>query len=447
MTHDFFVCFQDCPSVCTCVRYKEDIVVQTKKSSRLLSIPIPLPDGTTIMYLQHNRLKNIPNYFFKMQHQLQILYLHKNDIVESNVDQDAFDPLLNLRFLKVDNFVMCCYANKSNPELKCESPNNQLSSCEDLLKNPTLRISIWILGLLALLGNTWVIIYWNQVASFEHGERGKKSRVQSFLLTNLAVSDLMMGVYLIIIASHDVKWKGDYFKYDVKWRTSTTCKIAGALSMLASEASVLILTTITADRLNSIVFHMKARRFTLANARVVCFLIWFCTLIMSFLPIIWKSLFFDEKHQISFYGRSSVCLPLQLSSTLLTGWKYAVAIYIAFNGFAFLFILLAYVAIFVKVRASSNAVRSNMNNESALARRVALIILTDFFCWIPVVIIGCLSLTQGFEDPEGQAYAWIAVFVLPINSSLNPILYTFSNPHFKKVLTGLKCIKGKWQRT
>ncbi|KAK3728043.1 hypothetical protein QZH41_004797 [Actinostola sp. cb2023] len=121
------------------------------------------------------------------------------------------------------------------------------------------------------------------------------------------------------------------------------------------------------------------------------------------------------------------------------GWEYAVAIYIAFNGFAFLFILLSYVAIFVKVRASSKAVRSNMNNDAALARRVVLIILTDFFCWIPVVIIGCLSLTQGFEDPQGQAYAWIAVFVLPINSSLNPILYTFSNPQFRRLFACKKC--------
>ncbi|KAK3728040.1 hypothetical protein QZH41_004793 [Actinostola sp. cb2023] len=389
--------------------------------------------------LSSNQITRLDKNAFAGLMSLEKLYLQNNDIAESNVDQDAFDPLRNLRFLKVDSFVMCCYAKQSNPDLQCESPHNELSSCEDLLKIPTLRVFIWILGLLALLGNAWVMIFWNHVAHIDRGERGKKSRVQSFLLSNLAVSDLMMGVYLIIIASHDVKWKGDYFRYDVTWRSSRACEFAGALSMTASEASILILTTITADRLNSIVFHIRARPFTMVTARIVCFLIWLCTLTMSIVPIILKSYFYDEKRRISFYGRSSVCLPLQLSSVRTAGWEYAVAIYIAFNGFAFLFILLSYVAIFVKVRASSKAVRSNMNNDAALARRVVLIILTDFFCWIPVVIIGCLSLTQGFEDSQGQAYAWIAVFVLPINSSLNPILYTFSNPQFRRLFACKKC--------
>ena len=57
-----------------------------------------------------------------------------------------------------------------------------------------------------------------------------------------------------------------------------------------------------------------------------------------------------------------------------------------------------------------------------------LIVLTDFLCWMPIIVIGLLSLLGKFHDPEKQAYVWIAVFVLPVNSALNPILYTFSTP-------------------
>lgn len=28
---------------------------------------------------------------------------------------------------------------------------------------------------------------------------------------------------------------------------------------------------------------------------------------------------------------------------------------------------------------------------------------------------------------SGEVYAWVAVFILPINSALNPFLYTFAN--------------------
>jgi hypothetical protein len=271
------------------------------------------------------------------------------------------------------------------------------------------------------------------MATIERGERGNKSRVQSFLLTNLAVSDLLMGIYLIIIAARDIQSKGSYFHFDAQWRSSLTCQFAGALSMLASETSVLILTTITADRFNSIIFHMRACPFTINAARVVCGLIWVLTLFMSFVPMLIPTYFYDAEKKVTFYGRSSVCLPLLLSRTRTVGWEYAVAIYIGFNGFAFLFILLAYVAIFFKVRTSSKQVRSNMNKDSSLALRVILIILTDFLCWIPVAVIGGLSLVGAYHDSQGRAYAWIAVFVLPINSSINPLLYTFSNPQFRKL--------------
>lgn len=334
-------------------------------------------------------------------------------------------------FRETDSFFVCCYAKQNNPNMRCKSPSNQLSSCEDLLKNPALSVFIWILGLLALLGNVLVIIFWNRMSNIDRGERGKKSRVQSFLLTNLAVSDFFMGLYLVIIAYHDVKWDGNYFMYDVKWRGSSTCNISGALSMIASEASVLLLATITADRLNSIVFHIKARPFTMTAARVVCCIIWIIAVTISLIPIIAKDHF--EQRGVSFYGRSSVCLPLQLSQDRPAGYEYAVAIYIALNGLAFIFILLSYIAIFIKVRISSKAVRSNIKKDSSLLRRVTLIIATDFMCWMPVAIIGCLSLTTGINDPTGEIYAWIAVFVLPINSSLNPILYTFTNPQFRKM--------------
>ena len=96
----------------------------------------------------------------------------------------------------------------------------------------------------------------------------------------------------------------------------------------------------------------------------------------------------------------------------------------------------AYIAIMCKVFKSKRRLKAhgeskinkNLNRESALARRVFAIILTDFCCWIPVIILGILSLVEKFNDPEGTAYVWFAVFVLPVNSSVNPLLYTFSTP-------------------
>ena len=53
------------------------------------------------------------------------------------------------------------------------------------------------------------------------------------------------------------------------------------------------------------------------------------------------------------------------------------------------------------------------------------IVLTDFVCWMPVILIGVLSLMGKFHDPQGLVYVWIAVFVLPVNSSITSHIVHF----------------------
>ena len=113
--------------------------------------------------------------------------------------------------------------------MECDSPVDEVSSCDDLMKNYTLQICIWILGILAFVGNLLVII-WRAIDKEEN-------RTHSFLLTNLAFADLFMGVYLLTIAVMDLRWRGEYFKHDVKWRSGLGCQFTGALSMLSSEVS------------------------------------------------------------------------------------------------------------------------------------------------------------------------------------------------------------------
>jgi len=72
---------------------------------------------------------------------------------------------------------------------------------------------------------------------------------------------------------------------------------------------------------------------------------------------------------------------------------------------------------------------SSIKRESLLARRVVWIVLTDFCCWFPVIVMGCLTLSD--RDLLIENASWLALVVLPINSSINPILYTFSNQQFR----------------
>ena len=327
---------------------------------------------------------------------------------------------------------MCCYAGETAAgEVKCHSPKNEFSSCFDLMKNKGVQVCAWILGLTAVLGNLFAILMRVVVK--------EDNKVQSFLLTNLAISDLLMGIYLLIIAIKDLQWQGEYFLHDFKWRSGVPCALTGVLSMVSSEVSVLMVSVVTTDRLICVVFPFKIRRMNRSVACAVVGGVWVFGAMLSVIPILGLEYFYDKKRSVGFYGKSAVCIPFQLSEDRMVGWEYAAGIFIGLNFFSFFYILVAYIVMFMTVKNSSKKVRStNLKRESQMARRMLFIILTDFLCWMPVILIGLLSLLRKFYDPEKQAYIWIAVFVLPVNSSINPILYTFWTPNVRRKIGQMK---------
>ena len=120
-----------------------------------------------------------------------------------------------------------------------------------------------------------------------------------------------------------------------------------------------------------------------------------------------------------------MCLPFTLSGSLQKGWQYSVIIFVGINMAAFLIILVGYISIQHSVTSSHRAAGNMSNDDVILARKVAFIILTDFACWGPIIIMTIASLCQVKVPPTLSA--WVAIIILPINSALNPILYTLVN--------------------
>ena len=63
-----------------------------------------------------------------------------------------------------------------------------------------------------------------------------------------------------------------------------------------------------------------------------------------------------------------------------------------------------------------------MKQDVTLARRLAAIALTDLLCWAAIGVLGLLAL--GGRGLGVEAYAYLSVFVLSVNSALNPALYS-----------------------
>ena len=98
---------------------------------------------------------------------------------------------------------------------------------------------------------------------------------------------------------------------------------------------------------------------------------------------------------------------------------------IILNLVLFLLIAVGQALVYWSVRSNSvSSSKKTGSRDAAIARRLTTIVLSDFLCWFPVGLLGLLAAT-GTPIP-GELNVAVAIFVLPVNSALNPFLYTFN---------------------
>ena len=339
-----------------------------------------------------------------------------------------------LFFRSLDTNLMCCHA-EFKQDAGCEFVyNDNFANCDTMFRSKGPKRSIWAIGVLSVLGAVLVLVWRAKVK--------EKKVAQSIMLMHVAVADGLMGVYLITIGVTDLVWSGVYYLHDYQWRTGLSCKLIGGMSVLSSEVSIMALSLLSADRLKTIVFPYRFKVLNRRKAHAFCFLIWAIGFIIAFFPTLSLPYFHNPDEGIFYYGKSVVCLPLQLSPDFSAGWEYSVAIFVGLNLALVVFIIAAYAMILFKTWLSkfrlihqgtrremqSRAKTADTSRETSLTKRVVFIILTDCVCWLPIMVIGMRSVVDKAFDIPGDIAVWVAVFVLPINSAINPLLYTFSTP-------------------
>ena len=319
--------------------------------------------------LSHNMLTSIEQKHFQGLRSLRYLDISDNNIALGPDKANLFSNL-NLKFLASDDYTFCCYAHLVAGKGECFPEKDAFSSCEDLLSSLVQRAALWLMGWVALLGNIFVFVWWSI-----KGE----TKVSSYLVKYLSVADFLMGIYMISIASVDTHYRGRYINYAIWWRNSGWCAMLGVVATISSEASVFTLVAITTDRLIAIVWPFSPIRLNIKRARYILAVIWFLAIVIGLVPFVPGS-YFDAE----FYSRSGMCISLHITDETTPGWEYSVAVFHALNLTSFLFIFVAYLAIHHRIKQGM----LNKKRESTVFKRMALIVFTDFCCWVPINIMG-----------------------------------------------------------
>ncbi|CAG9766983.1 unnamed protein product [Ceutorhynchus assimilis] len=279
--------------------------------------------------------------------------------------------------------------------------------CQDLFDWWTLRCGVWIVFLCALLGNGTVVF----VLIFSRS----KMDVPKFLVCNLAAADFFMGIYLGFLAVVDASTLGEFRMYAIPWQMSPGCQLAGFLGVLSSELSVYTLAVITLERNYAITHAMHLnKRLSLRHAGYIMICGWGFAIVMAIMPLF----------SISDYRKFAVCLPFEIKD--VPSLTYVVFLMLI-NGVAFLILMGCYLKMYCAIRGS----QAWNSNDSRIAKRMALLVFTDFLCWSPIAFFS-LTASFGLQLISLEQAKVFTVFVLPLNSCCNPFLYAILTKQFKK---------------
>ncbi|KAK5622149.1 hypothetical protein CRENBAI_009317 [Crenichthys baileyi] len=328
------------------------------------------------------------------------------DLNEAGMEptDDGMNLFIDINFQYADLEYGC----HRSPFVMCTPKPDAFNPCEDLLGFPFLRCLTWLITVFAVAGNLAVLV----ILLISH----HKLTISRFLMCNLAFADLCMGLYLMLIAFMDFNSRHEYYNHATSWQTGPGCSTAGFLTVFASELSVYTLTVISIERWHTITNAMHInKRLRLHHVVAIMAVGWGFSVLVALLPLV----------RVSSYSKVSICLPMDIDT--MASQIYVMAVLIL-NVVAFLVVGFCYICIYLSVH---NPEHSTRHGDTKIAKRMAVLIFTDFLCMAPISFFAISAALRMPLITVSHSKILLILFY-PINSLCNPFLYTIFTRAFRK---------------
>uniref|UniRef100_A0A8C5S0K9 Thyrotropin receptor n=1 Tax=Laticauda laticaudata TaxID=8630 RepID=A0A8C5S0K9_LATLA len=333
------------------------------------------------------------------------VFFEEHNNREDGFGQELKNPQENIvTFDSHYDYIICT----GNDDISCSPGPDEFNPCEDVMGYRFLRIVVWFVNLLAIVGNVFVLF----ILLTSH----YKLTVPRFLMCNLAFADLCMGLYLLLIASVDLYTRSEYYNYAIDWQTGPGCSTAGFFTVFASELSIFTLTTITLERWYAITFAMRLdKKIRLWHASFIMLGGWLICFLLALLPLI----------GVSSYGKVSICLPMDTETPIDQAY---IIIILLLNIVAFIIICACYIKIYITVR---NPQYKSGDKDTIIAKRMAVLIFTDFLCMAPISFYALSAVVSRPLITVSNSKILLVLFY-PLNSCANPFLYAIFTKAFRR---------------
>ena len=291
-------------------------------------------------------------------------------------------------------------------------------SCSNILQH--LSITIWT----SMISVTIIIL--NSIVIIKHVLQ-KGFHVNHCLLQFLAIADLSFGIYLAVIVISDIIYGEQLGMFDSHWKGSIACHTAGILSSLSFIMDAITVTWLAVTRW-TVITKMGARPKWFEKKTLLCL---YCTIIILLLVIFATLMAIEEMLYGHVLQSNTLCLILitksQDSFLMAIFSKFIIYLLIPLCGI----LCFSYINIFQHTKEVSsninklgNSVRHKGRDQS-LSLNLALISMSHTLCWLTTFILSHL-LTMQVKMPVNTMVI-LVVGIMPLNTILNPILYTLKS--------------------
>ncbi|XP_055967141.1 neuropeptide FF receptor 2 [Sorex fumeus] len=293
-------------------------------------------------------------------------------------------------------------------------------------------ISYSLIFFLCMVGNT--------VVCFIVMRNKHMHTVTNLFILNLAISDLLVGIFCMPITLLDNIIAGWPFG-------STMCKMSGLVQGISVAASVFTLVAIAVDRFRSVVYPFKPK-LTVKTAFVIIMIIWFLAITIMFPSAIMLHVQEERYYRVKLSSQNKTSpvywcreeWPNQEMRKIYTTVLFA-NIYLA----PLSLIVVMYGRIGVSLCKRAEADRGKQSQERChvvskkkqkVIKMLLIVALLFILSWLPLWTLMMLS---DYADLAPDELRIINIYIYPFahwlafcNSSVNPIIYGFFNENFRR---------------
>ena len=364
-----------------------------------------------ILDLSNNFLTNLHSNII-MGTSFLNLFILKNASTKY-LDQHLFQGI-NIDLIHTNDYRFCCLAAVQS---QCTAAMFWYISCDNLLPNSMMRLSFIAISILIIVIN-------GSSVAFHLMVRSKKAYIACVVLVN--ISDIFCGMYLGIIWISDAAFKGEFILNAVEWRSGPICILAFGILLYFTVVNQLVLTLLAFSRLMIVINPLHT---TFKNIRHV-FGHAIAIFILSFLLTLVALLSLRLKEETL---PTNLCLPFIDPTNSVFTIRILVWSVICSQCITSLIITVFHIVLFKRFNKTQGKLGKNTKKESSkISPLLQLIVVTfsNVLCWFPANTIYIITMVSP-EYPI-DLVIWMTVFVVPLNSIINPFVFISTN--LRKIL-------------